>query len=91
LKATGSRVKLHKHNPAAEKKIKKNCAIDRLRYICSQLITNIIKCHPLACKGQVVCETAKFQELPNKRTKIIVQTVFKSVADGDDITMLASG
>jgi uncharacterized protein YndB with AHSA1/START domain len=34
-------------------------------------------------KGHVILETTKFTDLPNERTKIIVHSVFQSVADRD--------
>jgi uncharacterized protein YndB with AHSA1/START domain len=34
-------------------------------------------------KGHVSLETAKFEELPGGRTKLTVQSVFKTVADRD--------
>lgn len=40
-------------------------------------------------KGHVILETAKFEELPGNRTKLISQSVFQSVADRDG--MLQSG
>lgn len=32
-------------------------------------------------KGHVILETARFEELPNNRTKLVSQSVFQSVAD----------
>jgi uncharacterized protein YndB with AHSA1/START domain len=40
-------------------------------------------------KGHVILETARFEELPNNRTKLMSQSVFQSVADRDG--MLQSG
>jgi uncharacterized protein YndB with AHSA1/START domain len=40
-------------------------------------------------KGHVSLETAKFEELPGKRTKLVIQTVFQSVQDCDG--MIQSG
>jgi uncharacterized protein YndB with AHSA1/START domain len=40
-------------------------------------------------KGHVVLETAKFEELPGARTRVIIQSVFQSVADRDG--MVQSG
>lgn len=40
-------------------------------------------------KGHVTLDTAKFEELPGERTKVIVQSVFQSVADRDG--MMQSG
>lgn len=40
-------------------------------------------------KGHVVLETARFEELPGKRTKLTVQSVFQSVQDRDG--MVQSG
>lgn len=40
-------------------------------------------------KGHVLLETARFEELPNNRTKLVSQSVFQSVADRDG--MLQSG
>jgi uncharacterized protein YndB with AHSA1/START domain len=40
-------------------------------------------------KGHVVLETARFEALPNNRTKLVSQSVFQSVADRDG--MLQSG
>ena len=40
-------------------------------------------------KGHVALETAKFEELPGNRTRLISQSVFQSVADRDG--MLQSG
>jgi uncharacterized protein YndB with AHSA1/START domain len=40
-------------------------------------------------KGHVVLETARFEELPDNRTKLTSQSVFQSVADRDG--MLQSG
>jgi uncharacterized protein YndB with AHSA1/START domain len=40
-------------------------------------------------KGHVLLETARFEELPNNRTKVVSQSVFQSVADRDG--MLQSG
>lgn len=34
-------------------------------------------------KGHVVMETARFEELPNNRTRVSVQSVFQSVMDRD--------
>lgn len=39
--------------------------------------------------GHVILETAKYEELPGNRTKLIIQQVFQSVADRDG--MLQSG
>ena len=39
--------------------------------------------------GHVIMETARFEELPNGRTKVWTQSVFQSVADRDG--MVASG
>jgi uncharacterized protein YndB with AHSA1/START domain len=36
-------------------------------------------------RGHVVLETATFDELPGNRTKLIIQSVFRSVADRDGI------
>jgi uncharacterized protein YndB with AHSA1/START domain len=40
-------------------------------------------------RGHVVLETATFEALPSNRTKLTIQSVFKSVADRDG--MVASG
>jgi uncharacterized protein YndB with AHSA1/START domain len=40
-------------------------------------------------RGHVSLETATFESLPNNRTKLTIQSVFKSVADRDG--MVASG
>ena len=40
-------------------------------------------------KGHVALQTARFQELPSGRTKIMIQAVFQSVADRDG--MIQSG
>ena len=40
-------------------------------------------------KGHVALETARFEELPGNRTKLVSQSVFQSVADRDG--MLQSG
>lgn len=40
-------------------------------------------------KGHVCLETARFEELPNNRTRLINQSLFQSVADRDG--MVASG
>lgn len=40
-------------------------------------------------KGHVVLETTKFEDLPNERTKVTVQSVFQSVNDRDG--MIQSG
>ena len=40
-------------------------------------------------KGHVLLETARFEALPNNRTKLVSQSVFQSVADRDG--MLQSG
>ncbi len=40
-------------------------------------------------KGHVSLETARFEELPGHRTKLVTQSVFQSVADRD--AMLQSG
>ncbi len=40
-------------------------------------------------KGHVLLETARFEELPGNRTKLVSQSVFQSVADRDG--MLQSG
>lgn len=40
-------------------------------------------------KGHVILETARYEELPNNRTKLTVQQVFQSVQDRDG--MVASG
>jgi uncharacterized protein YndB with AHSA1/START domain len=40
-------------------------------------------------KGHVILETARFEELPNNRTKVVSQSVFQSVADRDG--MVQSG
>ena len=40
-------------------------------------------------KGHVVLQTARFEELPGNRTKLVSQSVFQSVADRDG--MLQSG
>ena len=40
-------------------------------------------------KGHVAMETTRFEELPNERTKVTVQSVFQSVADRDG--MVQSG
>jgi uncharacterized protein YndB with AHSA1/START domain len=40
-------------------------------------------------KGHVVLDTAIFEQLPNGRTKLTIQSVFKSVADRDG--MITSG
>jgi uncharacterized protein YndB with AHSA1/START domain len=40
-------------------------------------------------KGHVVLETARFEELPGNRTRVITQSVFQSVADRDG--MVQSG
>jgi uncharacterized protein YndB with AHSA1/START domain len=40
-------------------------------------------------RGHVSLDTALFNELPNKRTKLIMQSVFRSVADRDGL--VASG
>jgi|SRR6185437_7722868 len=40
-------------------------------------------------RGHVVLETATFEALPNDRTKLTIQSVFRSVADRDG--MVASG
>ncbi len=37
--------------------------------------------------GHVVLETAKFEALPNERTKLTIQSVFQSVADRDGMVM----
>lgn len=34
-------------------------------------------------KGHVVLETTKFEVLPNDRTRIVIQSIFQSVADRD--------
>jgi uncharacterized protein YndB with AHSA1/START domain len=34
-------------------------------------------------KGHVAMETTRFEELPNGRTKVIIQSVFQTVADRD--------
>ena len=39
--------------------------------------------------GHVILQTAKFEELPGGRTKLVSQAVFQSVADRDGI--LSSG
>jgi uncharacterized protein YndB with AHSA1/START domain len=43
----------------------------------------------LPTKGHVVLDTAIFEELPGGRTKLTIQSVFKSVADRDG--MIGSG
>lgn len=40
-------------------------------------------------KGHVTLETAKFESLPGNRTRLLIQTVFQSVADRDG--MVQSG
>ncbi len=40
-------------------------------------------------KGHVILETARYEALPNNRTKLTIQQVFQSVADRDG--MVASG
>lgn len=40
-------------------------------------------------KGHVILQTAKFEELPNNRTKVTAQAVFQSVEDRDG--MMQSG
>lgn len=40
-------------------------------------------------KGHVILQTARFEELPGNRTKLVSQSVFQSVADRDG--MLQSG
>lgn len=38
-------------------------------------------------KGHAAMETARFEELPGGRTKVVVQSVFQSVADRDGMVM----
>jgi len=40
-------------------------------------------------KGHVSFETAKFEELPGRRTRLVIQTIFQSVRDRDG--MIQSG
>lgn len=46
-------------------------------------IINTLEFEGLPEKGHVALETTKFQELPGNRTKVIIQSVFQSVADRD--------
>lgn len=55
----------------------------------SQRIIQTFEFEGLPEKGHVVLETTKFEDLPNERTKVTVQSVFQSVADRDG--MIQSG
>jgi uncharacterized protein YndB with AHSA1/START domain len=46
-------------------------------------VINTFEFEGLPEKGHVVLETARFEELPNSRTKVTVQSVFQSVMDRD--------
>jgi uncharacterized protein YndB with AHSA1/START domain len=46
-------------------------------------VINTFEFEGLPEKGHVVLETARFEELPNSRTRVTVQSVFQSVMDRD--------
>ncbi len=55
----------------------------------SERIIDTFEFEGLPEKGHVLLETARFEELPGNRTKLVSQSVFQSVADRDG--MLQSG
>jgi uncharacterized protein YndB with AHSA1/START domain len=46
-------------------------------------LTRTFEFEGLLKSGHVVLETARFEALPNERTKVTIQSVFQSVADRD--------
>ncbi len=58
-------------------------------HIAPERIIQTFEFEGLPEKGHVVLETTRFEDLPNERTKVIVQSVFQSVADRDG--MIQSG
>ncbi len=58
-------------------------------HIAHERIIQTMEFEGLPEKGHVVMETVRFEELPNNRTKVTVQSIFQSVADRDG--MVQSG
>ena len=58
-------------------------------FIAPELIIQTFEFEGLPEKGHVALETARFEVLPNNRTRLVNQTLFQSVADRDG--MVAAG